>query len=90
MGALVDAAAGELPGAGAISRADGKEDAFIRLVAGLLGVGFDELRQRELQRRHRRMTLIAAGSALGMAITLGLAAAAWLARNDARRRRSSQ
>lgn len=65
---------------------DGKEDAFIRLVAGLLGVGFDELRQREHARRLRRMTLIATGSGLGMAVTLGLAAVAWQARNDAQRR----
>jgi tetratricopeptide (TPR) repeat protein len=78
----------EVVAADARPHADGKEDAFIRLVAGLLGVGFDGLRQRELQRRHRRMTLIAAGAALGMAITLGLAAAAWQARNDARRRQA--
>ena len=65
---------------------DGKEDAFVRLVAGLLGVGFDELRRREMQRRYRRLTFIAAGSVLGMAITLGLAAIAWQARNDAQRR----
>jgi serine/threonine-protein kinase len=49
-------------------------------------VGFDELRQREQQRRHRRMTWIAVGSTAGMAITLGLAAVAWQARNDAQRR----
>ena len=65
---------------------DGKEDAFVRLVAGLLGVGFDELRRRELQRRYRRLTFIAAGSVLGMTITLWLAAAARIARNDAQRR----
>lgn len=62
---------------------DGREDAFVRLVAGLLGVGFDELRQREQQRRHRRLTWITAGSVAGMAVTLGLAAIAWLARNEA-------
>jgi len=76
----------EVVAADARPHADGREDAFTRLVAGLLGVGFDELRQREQQRRHRRMTLIATGSVLGMAITLGLAALAWQARNDARRR----
>ena len=76
----------ELIAADARSHGDGKETAFIRLVAGLLGVGFDELRQRELQRRHRRMTWIAIGSAAGMAITLGLAALAFVARNDAQRR----
>jgi tetratricopeptide (TPR) repeat protein len=65
---------------------DGKEDAFVRLTAGLLGVGFDELRQREQQRRLRRLTWIAAASGIGMAITVSLAAIAWQARNDARRR----
>ncbi len=65
---------------------DGKEDAFVRLVAGLLGVGFDELRQREQARRLRRLTWIAAGSGIGMAITVSLAAIAWRARNDAQRR----
>lgn len=68
--------------------ADGREVAFIRLVAGLLGVGFDQLYQRELHRRHRRMTLIAAASVLGMAITLGLAALAWQARDEAQQQRS--
>ena len=80
----------EVVAADARPHADGKEDAFVRLVSGLLGVGFDELRQRELQRRHRRMTWIASGSVAGMAITLGLAVlamrareAAIVARNDA-------
>jgi eukaryotic-like serine/threonine-protein kinase len=62
---------------------DGPDDAFVRLVAGLLGVGFDELRQREQHRRHRRLLWITAGSVAGMAVTLGLAAIAWRARNDA-------
>ena len=68
---------------------DGREDAFIRLVAGLLGVGFDDLRQRELQRRHRRMTWIAVGSTAGMAAMIGLAAVAWIMRGDALRRQDN-
>ncbi|MBI4621611.1 MAG: toll/interleukin-1 receptor domain-containing protein [Verrucomicrobia bacterium] len=83
---LLSATPAEVVAADARPHADGRQDAFVRLVAGLLGVGFDELRQRELQRRHRRMTLIAASSMLGMALTLWLAATAWIARNDARRR----
>lgn len=82
----LSAAPAEVVAADTRPHADGKEGAFIRLAAGLLGVGFDDLRQRELHRRHRRMTAIAAASVLGMAITLGLAAIAWQARNDARRR----
>lgn len=68
---------------------DGKEDAVLRLVAGLLGVGFDDLRQRELQRRHRRMTWIAVGATAGMALMLGLAAVAWIMRSDAQRRQDN-
>ncbi|MBI5771550.1 MAG: TIR domain-containing protein [Verrucomicrobia bacterium] len=85
----------EVVAADAREHGDGPKLAFVRLVAGLLGVGFDELRQRELQRRQRRLTLITAASVVGMAITLGLAIAAWrakgeaqLARNDAQRRQA--
>jgi len=76
----------EVVAADARAEGDGPKMAFVRLVAGLLGVGFDELRQRELQRRNRRLVILTACSAMGMAITLGLAAVAWRARNDARRR----
>lgn len=81
-GALSGAPA-EVVAADARPHGDGPKLAFVRLVAGLLGVGFDELRQRELLRRNRRLTFLAIGSAAGMAITLGLAAAAWRARNEA-------
>ncbi len=76
----------EVVAADARAEGDGPKLAFVRLVAGLLGVGFDELRQRELQRRYRRMTLVAGCSMAGMALTLGLAVLAWQARNDAQRR----
>ena len=83
----------EVVAADARPEGDGPRLAFIRLAAGLLGVGFDELRQRELQRRNQRLMLITACSVAGMALTLGLAALAWhsrneaiLARNDAQRR----
>lgn len=83
----------EVVAADAREQGDGPKLAFVRLVAGLLGVGFDDLRQRELQRRNRRLTLITAASVVGMILTLGLAIAAWrargeadLARDDARRR----
>ena len=67
---------------------DGRERAFLKLVAGLLGVGFDALAQREAQRRHRKLTLIAAASIAGMTIALALAATAVVARNDAQRRQA--
>ncbi|HSM11056.1 MAG TPA: hypothetical protein VK827_05765, partial [Lysobacter sp.] len=62
---------------------DGRERAFLKLVAGLLGVGYDALAQREAQRRARRLTAIASASLLGMTIALGLAFTAYLARNEA-------
>lgn len=76
----------EVVAADARAEGDGPKLAFIRLVAGLLGVGFDELRQRELQRRNRRLMVITGCSVAGMALTFGLAVVAWQARNDARRR----
>ncbi len=34
---------------------DGKRNAFIKLVAGLIGVGFDELKQRDLARKQKKL-----------------------------------
>ncbi|HEU0307250.1 MAG TPA: toll/interleukin-1 receptor domain-containing protein [Lysobacter sp.] len=67
---------------------DGRERAFLKLVAGLLGVGYDTLARREAQRRQRKWAMVAAASLAGMAIALGLAATAWVARNDAQRRQA--
>ena len=58
------------------------------MIAGLLGVGYDTLVQREAQRRNRRLALVAAASVAGMAITSSLAVTAHLARNDAQRRQA--
>ncbi len=65
---------------------DGKERAVIRLIAGMLGVGYDQLAQREAQRRFKRISRIALASLAGMAFTTFLAANAILAQNDAERR----
>lgn len=67
---------------------DGRERAFLKLVAGLLGVGFDQLAQREAQRKQRRLVQIAVASLAGMTLAIGLAATAWVARNDAQRRQA--
>ncbi len=74
--------------ADARAEGDGRDRAFLRLVAGLLGVGYDDLAQREAQRRQRRLAAIAAASLAVTAVALGLAAAAWVARNDAERRQA--
>ncbi len=66
---------------------DGRRRALLKLVAGLLGVGYDELHQRELARRHRRMTAITIGAVAGMALASTLATVAYIARDDAERRR---
>ena len=45
---------GRIPlAADARAQGDGKDRAFLKLVAGLLGVGYDTLVQRETQRRRR-------------------------------------
>jgi tetratricopeptide (TPR) repeat protein len=66
---------------------EGRRMAFLKLVAGMLGVGLDELVQREQTRRHRRMAWLAAASLGGMAVTSTLAVAAFQARNEAREQR---
>lgn len=65
---------------------EGKSIAGLKIIAGLLGVGFDALAQREAHRRRRRMLIITAASVAGMAITSVLALLAYNARNEARQR----
>lgn len=67
---------------------DSKSAAKLRLIAGMLGVGFDALIQREAHRRRRRALVIAAAALLGMAITSVLALNAVIARNEARQRQA--
>lgn len=49
---------------------DGFNNAKLKVIAGVLGISFDDLRQRELQRKERRLTLgaIAAAAVLLLAI----------------------
>ena len=74
--------------ADARSEGDGRRRALRKLIAGLLGVGYDDLHQREVQRRNQRLVAVTAASMVGMAVTVGLAVAAYLAREDAERRRT--
>ncbi len=62
---------------------DGKTNAKLKLIAGMLDVGFDTLKQRELQRRARRMAALAALALVVMALTTTLAITAVIARNAA-------
>lgn len=74
--------------ADARAEGDGRERAFLKLVAGLLGIGYDALAQREAHRRTRKLAIVAAASLVGMALTSGLAVTAYMARNDAQRRQA--
>jgi eukaryotic-like serine/threonine-protein kinase len=65
---------------------DGRANARLKLIAGILGVGFDDLRQREMQARNRRLGFIAALASGIAALTIVLAIQAHYARNDAQRR----
>jgi tetratricopeptide (TPR) repeat protein len=66
---------------------EGKRLAFLKLVAGMLGVGLDELVQRATTRRHRQLAYVAAASLTGMAVTSTLAVTAFQSRNEAREQR---
>ncbi|NUT00020.1 MAG: toll/interleukin-1 receptor domain-containing protein [Sphingomonas sp.] len=66
---------------------DGKRLGLLKLVAGMLGVGLDDLVQRETVRRQRRLAMLAAASLAGMAITSTLAVTAIQARDAARDQR---
>ena len=66
---------------------DGKQNAKLKLISGMLGVGFDALKQREAQRRHRRMMVITAAASVGMVVTSGLAGYALVQRNVAEQER---
>jgi tetratricopeptide (TPR) repeat protein len=66
---------------------DGRRGAVLKLVAGMLGVGLDELVRRDAQRRARRSAVLAGGSLAGMAVMGALAIAALAARNEAVRQR---
>ena len=63
---------------------DGFSAAFLKLVAGLLDVRYDQLRQREVRRRQQRWSLVIGSSLLLAAIFGVLAVQATLARNAAR------
>ncbi len=62
---------------------DGKSAARLKLIAGMLDVGFDALRQREQQRRLRRMAAITALALVAMLVTTTLSIAALIARRAA-------
>jgi tetratricopeptide (TPR) repeat protein len=64
---------------------DGRFAAKLKLIAGVLGVGFDALRRREQQRRNRRLAIIAGGATAGMVLTSALAVYALIQRSVAQK-----
>ncbi len=64
---------------------DGKSSAKLKLISGLLGVGFDTLRRREQHRRNRRLVAFSSAATAGMVLTSGLAAYALIQRAAAQR-----
>lgn len=79
-----DGALGEPLAADARPQADGFDSAFLKLVAGLLGVRYDDLRRREQKRRQRVFALVSAASLLLASVFAVLAWQATRARDIAR------
>lgn len=66
---------------------DGRRLGLLKIVAGMLGIGLDDLVQRDQQRRQKRLTYIAAASLVGMVMTSSLAVFAFDKRDEARDQR---
>src|SRR5206468_4979595 len=66
---------------------DGRHMGLLKIAAGMIGVGLDELAQREAHRRHRRLYAVTAASIAGMLFASGLAYTAIDARDEARDQR---
>ncbi len=66
---------------------DGRRLGLLKVVAGILGVGLDELVQRDQLRRQRRLATITAASLAGMIVAILLAVTAVNARDAARDQR---
>jgi tetratricopeptide (TPR) repeat protein len=62
---------------------DGRRNAKLKLIAGMLAISFDSLKQRELQRRNRRLSMITAAALAVAAVTASLAIVAMKARHAA-------
>ena len=62
---------------------DSQKIAFLRIAAGILETGFDELRQRDTTRQLRNRSIVATLAFLIAVITTGFAISAQLAREEA-------
>ena len=66
---------------------DGRQQGLLKIIAGMLDVGLDELVRREGRRRQRRLMFVSGASLLGMLISVGLAVTAIQSRDAARDQR---
>jgi tetratricopeptide (TPR) repeat protein len=66
---------------------DGPQRAMLKLLAGMVGVSFDDLVRRDLQRRMRWMSALVGASVLGVMVFALLAVMAVRARNEAQLQR---
>ena len=73
--------------ADATAQGDGKRNAMLKIAAGLLGVGVDDLKRRDAQRQARFWSFVALGSTLVAATTIGLAIYAFNAKQESEMRR---
>ena len=62
---------------------DGEKNAVLKIVAGLLGLGLDEIKQRDIIARQRKLALITAFSVLFAFSGIGLAAYAFVQKQNA-------
>lgn len=66
---------------------DGRQTGLLKVIAGMLGVGLDDLVQRETHRRQKRLAIVTIGSVIGMLFAIGLAVIAIQSRDAARDQR---
>lgn len=67
---------------------DEPRHAMLKIIAGILGVAFDDLRRRDHVRRQKRLAMIATAATIGCVVFGVLAVTAWLARGEAERQRA--
>ncbi len=77
------------PGAADLrSSGDGEKDAMLKIVAGLLGVGLDEIKQRDILARQRRLVRITSTAVLLAISAIGMATYAFYQGNEAAKAKS--
>ena len=63
--------------------ADGRDGARLKIIAGLIGVPYDELRRREAMRRQKRLAALATAAMIGLVVMSGLTTFALISRSEA-------